>query len=37
VPDVTPPLTLARLISLMLGGRESFRHLMNVRPRGEAP
>jgi hypothetical protein len=32
VPDSTPPLALAQLISLMLRGRESFRHLMNVTP-----
>lgn len=31
VPDSTSPLALARLVSLLLKGRESFRHLMNVR------
>ncbi len=36
LPDSTPPHTLAQLISLMLRGRESFRHLMNVAPRDAA-
>lgn len=35
LPDSTPPLPLARLVSLLLKGRESFRRLMNVRPYGE--
>lgn len=30
VDELTPPLTLARLVALLLGKRESFRHLMNV-------
>jgi hypothetical protein len=30
VPDSTPPLALAQLISLLLRGREDFRCLMNV-------
>jgi hypothetical protein len=30
VDELTPPSTLARLVSLLLGKRESFRHLMNV-------
>jgi len=30
LPDSTPPRTLARLVCLLLKGRESFRHLMNV-------
>jgi hypothetical protein len=30
VPDSTPPLALAQLISLLLRGREGFRRLMNV-------
>ena len=32
LPDTTPPLALAQLASLLLKGRESFRHLMNVGP-----
>lgn len=30
VDELTPPTTLARLVTLLLGKRESFRHLMNV-------
>ena len=32
VPDPTPPLALAQLVSLLLKGREGFLRLMNVRP-----
>lgn len=34
MPDSTPPPALAQLIRLLLEGRESFRHLMNVKPYG---
>jgi hypothetical protein len=38
VSDSTPPLALAQMISLMLRGRENFRHLMNVaRPVADEP
>ncbi|MCA1634740.1 MAG: hypothetical protein LC802_13870 [Acidobacteria bacterium] len=36
LPDSTPPLALAQLVSLLLRGRESFRHLMNVSTRTAA-
>jgi hypothetical protein len=32
LPDSTPPYALAQMVSLLLRGRERFRHLMNVRP-----
>lgn len=34
-PDTTPPRTLARLVGLLLGGRENFRRLMNVGAHGD--
>lgn len=36
VPDSTPPLALAQLVSLLLKKLESFRHLMNVAPQDAA-
>ncbi len=32
LPDSTPPLALAEMVSLLLRGRESFCQLMNVEP-----
>ena len=37
VPDSTSPLPLARVISLLLKGRENFRRLMNVGRHDDAP